>query len=148
MEKKKVVERLNKARAEELACIRLYGRNVLWLEEQGNAVLARMFRDQLEEELEHARWLGERIKELGGLPTHKPAPWYFRKRSARRKIPRIRRILQEAAALEQRETALYEQMILDCALDGDLPTKALLERIADSEEFHQGQWVGLLARRD
>ena len=142
-----VVQILNRARAEELACIRLYGKNAILLEEQGNAVLARMFRDQLEEELEHARWLAERIQYLGGLPTHKPAPWYLR-RSRRHKLPQVRRILQEAAALERREAALYSQAILDCAMDGDLPTKALLERIADNEEFHQGQWVGLLARRD
>lgn len=106
-----------------------------------------MFRDQLEEELEHARLLAQRIQELGGVPTHKPATWYLRRR-IRRKAPRIRRILQEASALERRETALCEQVILGCALDGDLPTKALLERIADNEEFHQGQWVGLLAKRD
>ncbi|GEM_PF-5493055 len=147
MDAEEIVDLLNRARAEELACIRLYAQNVRQLEEMANGFLARLFREQMAEELMHARWLAARIRVLGGIPTDQPAAW-CRKRLSARGTSRLRRILQEAAALEQRELRQYEQGILECALGGDWETKTLLEQIVDSEQAHQNQWLGLLARRD
>ena len=147
METEKVVSMLNQARAEELACIQLYAQNGRHLEEMGNRYLARLFREQMAEEVMHARWLAARVRELGGAPTDQPAAW-CRKRGNRRGVARVRRMLQEAVALERRELVQYEKGILDCALAGDLTTKTLLEQIVGSEEAHEGLWLGLLSGCD
>jgi len=147
MESEKVLGILNRARAEELACIQLYAQNARFLEESGHSFLAWMFRDQMAEEVMHARWLSARILALGGTPTHEPAAW-CRKRGARRGAPSVRRMIREAGALERRELALYEKAILECALSGDLETKVMLEHILDVEGNHQDQWARLLTARD
>ncbi len=147
METDQVIQMLNRARAEELACVQLYAQDARMLEEMGNRYLARLFREQLAEEVMHARWLAARVRELGGTPTDQPSAW-CRKRGARRGIARVRGMLHEAAALERKELAQYERGILDCALAGDLQTKTLLEQIVGSEESHQGLWLGLLSGRD
>lgn len=147
MDPEAVVEMLNRSRAEELACIRLYAKNMKQLQEIGSWFMARLFQEQMVEEVMHARWLGARIRALGGIPTNEPSNW-CRKRGVRRGATKIRQMVQEAAALEQRELRQYEQEILECALGGDWETKALLEQIVDSEQSHQDQWVGFLAGRD
>ncbi len=147
MDPEAVIKMLNHGRAEELACIRLYAQNMKQLQEMGSWFMARLFQEQMGEEVMHARWLGARIRALGGIPTSEPSSW-CRKRGARRGATKIRRMVQEAAALEQKELKQYEQGILECALEGDLETKALLEQIVDSEQSHQDQWIGFLAGRD
>ena len=147
METDEILELLNRARAEELACVRLYSQNATQLEEIGNLYISRLFHEQMGEELLHARWLAARIRALGGIPTQEPASW-CRKRGTRCGTTKIRRMLQEAAALERRELALYEQAILNCSMGEDIETKALLEQIVDTESAHEGQWTRLLAFRD
>ncbi len=142
-----VVQILNQALAEELACVCLYARNARQLKAEDHWFLFHLFCEQMAEEASHARLLTGRIRDLGGEPTHQPADWW-RMGKRRCKVGRIRRMLQEAAALEHRELARYEKGILSCSLVGDLKTKELLEGIVDSEQSHQDQWVGLLARWD
>ncbi len=147
METQEIVEMLNRARAEELACIRLYAQDIRKLEERGNDFLARLFREQMGEEVLHARWLAARIKQLGGDPTHQPASWCW-KRLSGRGATKVRRMLEEAAALERKELRQYEQGILKCALGNDGQTKLLLEQIVESEQSHRDQWISFLAARD
>ena len=142
-----VIQILNHALAEELACVCLYARNARQLKEEDRWFLFNLFREQMAEEVSHARLLAGRIRELGGETTHQPAAWYRRERD-RCRIKKICRMLQQAAALEHRELAQYEDGILKCALAGDLKTKELLEGIVDDEQSHQDQWTGLLVRRD
>ena len=147
MEPKGVIQILNQALAEELACVCLYARNARQLKAEDHWFFFHLFCEQMAEEASHARLLTERIRDLGGEPTLQPAAWY-RMGKERCRVRKIRRMLQEAAALEHRELARYEQGILKCALAGDLKTKTLLEGIVDSEQSHQDQWAGLLTRGD
>jgi len=142
-----VVQILNQALAEELACVCLYARNARQLKAEDHWFLCHLFCEQMAEEASHARLLRGRLRDLGGEPTRQPAAW-CRMGKKRCRVRRVRRMLQEAAALEHRELARYEKGILSCALAGDLKTKVLLEGIVDNEQSHQDQWVGLLVSRD
>ena len=146
METEDVIKVLNRARAEELACIHLYSEYANQLETAGNSILARMFREQMTEEMMHARWLGARVRQLGGTPIQRSAAW-CRKRGSRRGASSVRRMIREAAELERREVVMYEEGILACAMGGDIETKTMLEQIVDSEGGHEREWARFLGIR-
>jgi len=127
------IENLQKALAMEMTAIHQYLLHAHVLEDWGLDVLADRMRDEMTEELGHAKRFIDRILYLGGDPEVKAG-----------KSTRAAKALKDlfAADLEEETGAIafYTDAAVAAQEDRDIGTRMLFEQIVLDEEGHQ-EWL-------
>lgn len=135
MDKEKAIELLNLDLQDEHAAIIQYLTHAYAF---GEGELAGEIESIAREEMQHFRWLAEKIVELGGIPSMKRGNVIF-------DGPRIAGMLGEDVNAEQRAIAQYRAHIAD--IDEPDITR-LLERIIADEESHQRDFEHFVEEQD
>lgn len=125
----KVIEVLNRARAQELHAIVQYMTHHYELEDRQYGVLSKRIKGIAIEEMKHAELLAERILFLEGEPTTKFD-------QAIRKGQSVREILENDRALEEGAVKDYNEFARICAESGDRASQELFEQLILQEENH------------
>lgn len=139
MSREKIVEALNKDRADELAAIIQYMGHHYEAEGVESPAVIDMFKKSALDEMRHAEILGERIVYLGGVPTTKPS-----------NILRggdLKKMVRDDLDTENKAIKQYKEHIKLCADEGDSTTRLMLENILSDEEGHADNWETVLGIR-
>ncbi len=133
MDRKKSVELLNTAVADELAAVHQYMYFHFHLDDQGFGPLALLFKRTAIEEMMHIERLAERILFLKGevqlVASHTVE-----------KITDPEKMLAKAAAMEAGSVSDYNAAAKTCAEAQDAQSKQLFESLIADEERHQDQY--------
>jgi bacterioferritin len=131
--KKKSIELLNKAVADELYAIHQYMYFHFHCDDQGYDLLAGLFKRTAIEEMMHVEDLAERILFLKGDVEMIPS-------SDTKKITNVKEMLEMAAQLEEESAYQYNVWANECSKNADSVSKALFERLVQDEERHFDQF--------
>jgi bacterioferritin len=129
MDKKKSIDLLNKAVADELQAVHQYMYWHFHLTDQGFAPLAAMFRRIAIMEMGHIEILAERILFLKGdveMVAAGPVT----------KIDDPQEILKGAAKMEQGAVEVYNRFAMESSANADSATKQMFESLVNDEETH------------
>jgi bacterioferritin len=139
--KKKSIELLNKAVADELSAVHQYMYFHFHCDDQGFDLLANLFKRKAIEEMIHVERLAERILFLKGeidmtlsLPVQP--------------VHDVREMLKMAAGMEQSSADDYNKWANECAQNADAISKKLFEELVGDEERHQDQFDDELENLD
>jgi bacterioferritin len=131
--KKKSIELLNKAVADELAAVHQYMYFHFHCDDQGYDLLANIFRRTAIEEMMHVERLAERILFLGGevemIVSH-PVE----------KMHDVKKMLDLAAKMEEQSADDYNKWANECSKNADSVSKTLFESLVVDEERHFNQY--------
>jgi bacterioferritin len=136
MAKKKIIDALNKARADELMAILQYMGHHYEAEGLESPAIMDMFKETAIDEMKHAEKLAERILYLGGTPTYQPSPM---KRGGD-----LKKMVRDDLKAENTAIASYKKYIKICANEGDSTSRLMLEEILSEEEEHADNWETIL----
>ncbi|MEE8449226.1 MAG: ferritin-like domain-containing protein [Thermodesulfobacteriota bacterium] len=139
MANEKIVEVLNKARADELMAILQYMGHHYEAEGMESPAIMDMFKETSIDEMKHAEKLAERIVYLGGTPTYQP--------SAMKKGGDLKKMVRDDLEAENSAIANYKKFIKICADEGDSTSRLMLEEILSQEEEHADNWETILGVR-
>lgn len=129
MDRKKSIELLNKAVADELQAVHQYMYWHFHLDDQGFAPLSAMFRRIAIMEMGHVERLAERILFLKGDVSMAVAAPVER-------ITEAAAIITKAAEMEQEAVGMYNQFAIECTQAADSASKQLFESLVVDEETH------------
>ncbi len=129
MNKKKSIELLNKAVADELQAVHQYMYWHFHLDDQGFAPLSAMLKRIAIMEMGHVERLADRILFLKGDVTMEVAAPVL-------PITEAQKILAKAAEMEQEGVTSYNQAALLCSQNADSVSKQLFEALVNDEEMH------------
>lgn len=129
MQKEKVIEVLNKARAMELHAIYQYMNQHYNLDDMDYGELAGKMKLIAIDEMRHSEKFAERIKELGGEPTAEPA-------AKAQKGQAVEAIYPFDANLEDNTVAVYNEFLQVCRENGDSVSMKIFEEIIEEEQLH------------
>ena len=125
----KVIEYLNKALRHELTAVNQYWLHYRLLENWGYQVLAKKWRKESIEEMEHADKLVERIIFFGGFPNMQVLdPLHIGQN--------VKEVLDCDLKAEYSARALYEKAATHCHAAKDYVTRDLFEKLMKDEEEH------------
>jgi bacterioferritin len=133
MGRKKSIELLNRAVADELAAVHQYMYFHFHLDDLGFGPLARLFKQTAIEEMIHIELLAERILFLKGeveLVAAHPVE----------KITEPEKMLQKAAQMEEESAADYNKSANACSENADSASKQIFEKLVGDEERHFDQY--------
>ena len=133
MDRKKSIELINTAVADELAAVHQYMYFHFHLDDQGFGPLALLFKRTAIEEMLHIERLAERILFLKGEVE-------VRASSPVEKITDPERMLAKAVAMENGSVGDYNAAAKACAEAQDAQSKQLFESLIADEERHQDQY--------
>jgi len=129
MNRKKSIELLNKAVAEELSAIHQYMYFHFILDDLGYDLLAGIFKKTAIDEMLHTEKFAERILFLGGEIEMKPA-------SEVKHIRDVEEMLKWAMKSEEEAMDMYNDFALEASKAKDAGTKQIFEQIIADEEMH------------
>ncbi len=129
MQKEKVIEVLNKARAMELHAIHQYMNQHYNLDDMDYGELAGKMKLIAIDEMRHAEAFAERVKELGGEPTTEAA-------AKTQKGQAVEAIYPFDANLEDNTIAVYNEFLQVCRENGDSVSMKIFEDIIEEEQLH------------
>ncbi len=132
----KLIEALNKDRADELAAIMQYMGHHYEGAGMDSPGILEIFKSTSITEMKHAEMLAERIVYLGGEPTKEP--------SAILKGGDLRKMIQDDLAKENGAIKQYKEHIKLAEEEGDTTTRRMLEEILADEEKHADTWETIL----
>lgn len=125
----KVIEYLNKGLRSELTAISQYWIHYRLLHDWGYLDLAKQWRKESIEEMQHADKLTERIIFLEGFPNMQVLdPLHIGQD--------VKEILECDLAAEVGARKLYQEAATHCRSVGDYPSKDLFEKLMADEEHH------------
>jgi len=133
MDKKKSIELLNTAVADELHAVHQYMYFHFHLDDLGYGPLALLFKRTAIEEMVHIEMLAERILFLGGDVELVPS-------AEVEKIHDAEKMLVKAAEMEQNSAADYNKAALACSANADSASKQIFESLVADEERHFDQY--------
>ncbi len=136
MGKEKIIEALNKDRADELAAIIQYMGHHYEGEGMESPAILGNFKSTAKDEMGHAESLAERIVYLGGEPIKKP--------SEIKKGGDLKKMIQDDLAAENNAIKNYKEHIKLCFEENDHTTRLMLEKILSDEEGHADTWMTTL----
>lgn len=139
MSKEKIIEMLNKDRADELAAIIQYMGHHYEAEGIESLAVIEIFKATAKDEMKHAERLAERIVYLGGVPTYQPSPV---KRGGD-----LRKMVQDDLDAENAAIKQYKEHIKVASDLGDSTTRLMLEEILAEEEEHADTWETTLGMK-
>lgn len=134
---------LNEALATEIVCTLRYRFHYFMATGIHSAAVAEEFLEHANEEQEHADWLAERIKQLGGKPEMNPANITGLSHSEYVEGNTLVEMLKEDLVAERIAIESYRDMIKFFG-EKDSTSRRLLERILEKEEEHADEIADLL----
>jgi bacterioferritin len=134
---------LNEALATELVCVARYKFHYFMASGIHSQAVKGEFKEHAEEEQEHADWLAERIKQLGGKPEMNPAVLTGRAHSEYKEGSSLADMIREDLVAERIAIETYREIIQFFG-DKDPTSRTLLERILAKEEEHADDMADLL----
>ena len=134
---------LNEALATELVCVARYKFHYFMASGIHSQAVKSEFKEHADEEQEHADWLAERIKQLGGKPEMNPAVLTGRAHSEYKEGSSLADMIREDLVAERIAIETYREIIQYFG-DKDPTSRTLLERILAKEEEHADDMADLL----
>jgi bacterioferritin len=134
---------LNEALATELVCVARYRFHYFMATGIHSQAVKEEFKEHADEEQEHADWLCERIKQLGGKPEMNPATVTGRSHSEYKEGTSLADMIREDLVAERIAIETYREIIQFFG-DKDPTSRTLLERILAKEEEHADDMADLL----
>lgn len=129
----KSIELLNRAVADELTAVHQYMYFHFHCDDQGNELLAGLFRRTAIEEMGHVEALAERVLFLKGDVDMQAA-------AEVKQIHDVKQMLETARQMEQDSARDYNLFANECAQNADSGTKKLFEQLVADEERHYAQY--------
>jgi len=133
MDRKKSIELLNRAAADELQATLQYMYFHFHLDDQGFGPLAMLFKQTAIEEMRHIELVAERILFLKGDVEMLPA-------GPVEKITDPQKILLKARQMEEESAADYNRAAIACSENADSASKQIFEALVTDEERHFDQY--------
>lgn len=127
--KQKVIEVLNKARADELQAIYQYMNQHYNLDDMDYGELAGKMKLIAIDEMRHAETFAERVKELGGEPVTEPS-------GPVEKGQDVATIFSFDIELEEQAVESYNEFLKVCLENGDNVSMGIFENIIAEEQAH------------
>ena len=134
---------LNEALATELVCVARYRFHYFMATGIHSQAVKEEFKEHADEEQEHADWLCERIKQLGGKPEMNPATLTANAHSEYKEGTSLADMIREDLVAERIAIETYREIIQFFG-DKDPTSRTLLERILAKEEEHADEMADLL----
>ena len=131
--KKKSVELLNKAIADELSAIHQYMYFHFHCDDQGYDLLAGLFKRTAIAEMVHIEQLAERVLFLDGEVEMKASEEV-------NKIHDVKEMLEKASNMESSSVEDYNKWANECSANNDASSKKLFESLVEDEEGHLDQF--------
>ena len=136
---KEIVEHLNKLLTNELTSVRQYLLHSAILKNSGINKLAEKMRKELNEELEHANRLAERILLLKGMPNFQDTN-KISKYEGKFTKDTMQKILEDNSNLEEEGIKGIKEVISVAEKEKDFVSVMLLEGLLKNEEEHL-HWI-------
>ena len=133
MDKKKSIQLLNAAVADELQAVHQYMYFHFHLDDQGFQPLSLLFKQIAIMEMGHVELLAERALFLKGEVEMVPA-------GPVEKIIEPEAMLSKVMQMEEDGVKSYNKFALDCAANADSGSKQLFEQLVQDEESHYDQY--------
>ena len=132
----KIIEALNKDRADELGAIVQYMKHHYEAEGLESPEIIELAKKIAKDEMSHAEKLGERINYLGGIPTKKV--------SSILEGGDLKKMVEDDLAKENGAIKQYKEHIKLAVEEEDFTTRLMLEEILKDEEGHANTWETVL----
>lgn len=132
----KIVELLNKDRADELSAIVQYMKHAYEAEGMESPEIIELAKKIAKDEMKHAERLGERINYLGGIPTKNVSPIV--------EGGDLKKMVEDDLAKENGAIKQYKEHIEVVIEEEDFTTRLMLEEILSDEEGHAHTWETVL----
>lgn len=142
-DKAKTIELLKSAMASEWICVLRYTQHQFAAEGIHAEPVAEHFAAHAAEELDHAKQLAARIKQLGGQPSMDPSKMAAVSPTEYRECSTLEEMIQENLIAERIGISVYTDMLRYIG-DRDPTTYRLLESILAQEEEHADEMANLL----
>jgi bacterioferritin len=143
LDRKQVVELLNGALATEIVCVLRYKFHFFMASGIHSQAVKEEFKEHAAEEQEHADWIAERIKQLGGKPEMNPAVLTAKSHSEYKEGTSLADMIREDLIAERIAIESYREIIQFLG-DRDPTSKRLMEKILAKEEEHADDMADLL----
>ncbi|HEU4626715.1 MAG TPA: ferritin-like domain-containing protein [Steroidobacteraceae bacterium] len=143
LDRNQAIAVLNEALATELVCTLRYRFHYFMATGIHSQAAKDEFLEHAKEEQEHADWIAERIKQLGGKPEMNPAGLTARSHSEYREGNSLAEMLKEDLVAERIAIESYREMIRFFG-EKDPTSRRLMERILEVEEEHADEIADLL----
>lgn len=142
-----IVDLLIRAQASEWSSFLQYWHHAFMASDIHSAELKEIFKAHAEDEYEHARFFGERIQQLGGIPCDKPSD-IARLTPTPTEYNHDLRSMMEADLIGERETIdFYDEIIRTCGF-ADNVTRKIFEHVIEEEAKHADDFATLLYAYD
>jgi bacterioferritin len=143
LDRKQVISILNEALATEIVCVLRYKFHFFMASGIHSQSVKAEFKEHAAEEQEHADWIAERIKQLGGKPEMNPAILTNRSHSEYKEGTSLADMIREDLIAERIAIESYREIIQFLG-DKDTTSKRLMEKILAKEEEHADDMADLL----
>jgi len=143
LDRKQVISLLNEALATEIVCVLRYKFHYFMASGIHSQSVKEEFKEHAAEEQEHADWIAERIKQLGGKPEMNPAILTSRSHSEYKEGTSLADMIREDLIAERIAIESYREIIQFLG-DKDTTSKRLMEQILAKEEEHADDMADLL----
>lgn len=134
---------LNRALASEWSAFLQYWHHYFMASDLHSAELKDFWKDEAEDELEHAQQLGERIQLLGGVPCTRPEEIAQQTPTPVEYGHDLRSMLEADLAAERATIMFYTDIVRHCGND-DIVTRRMFEDFLEDEEEHADRLATLL----
>jgi bacterioferritin len=143
LDRKQVVSILNEALATELVCVLRYKFHYYMATGLHSQSVKAEFKEHAMEEQEHADWIAERIKQLGGKPEMNPDVLTRHSHSEYKEGTSLTDMIKEDLIAERIAIDSYRSIIQYLG-DQDPTSKRVMERILEKEEEHADDLADML----
>jgi len=143
LDRKQVISVLNEALATEIVCVLRYKFHYFMASGIHSQSVKGEFKEHADEEQEHADWIAERIKQLGGKPEMNPAILTKQSHSEYKEGTSLADMIREDLIAERIAIESYREIIQFLG-DKDPTSKRLMEKILAKEEEHADDMADLL----
>ncbi len=134
----KIIDALNKDRADELSAIIQYMKHHYEGKGMESPSILSIFKEVAIDEMKHAEMLAERIVYLGGTPTKVPSPIV--------EGGDLKKMIQDDLDKENAAIKQYKEHIKLAEEENDTTTRRMLEEILSDEEGHADTWQTILGK--
>jgi bacterioferritin len=143
LDRKQVTAILNEALATEIVCVLRYKFHYFMASGIHSQPVKDEFKEHADEEQEHADWIAERIKQLGGKPEMNPSVLAASSHSEYKEGNSLADMIREDLIAERIAIESYREIIQFLG-DKDPTSKRLMEKILAKEEEHADDMADLL----
>jgi bacterioferritin len=141
------IKLLNEALATEIVCTLRYRRHYYMATGIHSQAVADEFMEHAKDEQQHADWIAERIRQLGGAPDFNPEGLLTRSHAQYAEGTSLIDMIKEDLIAERIAIESYLEMIRFFG-DKDPTSRRLLEKVLEQEEEHADDMATLLEALD